>query len=122
VQPGNPEEWVNTLISHGAGVLTSGAQKLRDRYFGSFLLIERSAMRKASKKKLFAGMSAVQKAKLDQWKLDNAERIARSQLFDTMLADVPIVEPKPFIPIIPRVGRNEPCPCGSGKKYKKCHG
>lgn len=21
-----------------------------------------------------------------------------------------------------RVGRNEPCPCGSGKKYKKCHG
>jgi SEC-C motif-containing protein len=22
----------------------------------------------------------------------------------------------------PRVGRNEPCPCGSGKKYKKCHG
>ncbi len=23
---------------------------------------------------------------------------------------------------IPKVGRNEPCPCGSGKKYKKCHG
>ena len=22
----------------------------------------------------------------------------------------------------PRVGRNEPCPCGSGKKYKHCHG
>lgn len=22
----------------------------------------------------------------------------------------------------PEVGRNEPCPCGSGKKYKKCHG
>jgi preprotein translocase subunit SecA len=21
-----------------------------------------------------------------------------------------------------RVGRNDPCPCGSGKKYKKCHG
>jgi len=21
-----------------------------------------------------------------------------------------------------KVGRNEPCPCGSGKKYKKCHG
>jgi preprotein translocase subunit SecA len=20
------------------------------------------------------------------------------------------------------VGRNEPCPCGSGKKFKKCHG
>ena len=22
----------------------------------------------------------------------------------------------------PEVGRNDPCPCGSGKKYKKCHG
>jgi len=21
----------------------------------------------------------------------------------------------------PRAGRNDPCPCGSGKKYKKCH-
>jgi len=23
---------------------------------------------------------------------------------------------------LPQVGRNDPCPCGSGKKYKKCHG
>ncbi|MGI9133657.1 MAG: SEC-C metal-binding domain-containing protein, partial [Rhodoferax sp.] len=23
---------------------------------------------------------------------------------------------------VPRVGRNEPCPCGSGTKYKHCHG
>jgi len=23
---------------------------------------------------------------------------------------------------IPKVGRNDPCPCGSGKKYKRCHG
>ncbi len=25
-------------------------------------------------------------------------------------------------PTVPKVGRNEPCPCGSGKKYKRCHG
>jgi len=24
--------------------------------------------------------------------------------------------------VVPEVGRNEPCPCGSGRKYKKCHG
>jgi uncharacterized protein YecA (UPF0149 family) len=24
--------------------------------------------------------------------------------------------------VVPEVGRNDPCPCGSGKKYKKCHG
>jgi uncharacterized protein YecA (UPF0149 family) len=22
----------------------------------------------------------------------------------------------------PKVGRNDPCPCGSGRKYKQCHG
>lgn len=26
------------------------------------------------------------------------------------------------MPTCTRVGRNDPCPCGSGKKYKKCHG
>ena len=32
--------------------------------------------------------------------------------------------PQPRTPIVatPKVGRNEPCPCGSGKKYKNCHG
>ncbi len=28
----------------------------------------------------------------------------------------------PFVRAIPKVGRNEPCPCGSGRKYKHCHG
>jgi uncharacterized protein YecA (UPF0149 family) len=28
--------------------------------------------------------------------------------------------PTPLIKTQPKVGRNEPCPCGSGKKYKKC--
>jgi preprotein translocase subunit SecA len=28
----------------------------------------------------------------------------------------------PFVRQVPKVGRNEPCPCGSGKKYKYCHG
>ncbi len=26
------------------------------------------------------------------------------------------------MPAAPKVGRNDPCPCGSGKKYKQCHG
>jgi preprotein translocase subunit SecA len=28
----------------------------------------------------------------------------------------------PFVRQMPKVGRNEPCPCGSGRKYKHCHG
>jgi uncharacterized protein YecA (UPF0149 family) len=31
-------------------------------------------------------------------------------------------EPRPTRRAEPKVGRNDPCPCGSGKKYKKCHG
>jgi preprotein translocase subunit SecA len=35
----------------------------------------------------------------------------------------PAAEPHtPFVREQPKVGRNEPCPCGSGKKYKHCHG
>jgi preprotein translocase subunit SecA len=35
----------------------------------------------------------------------------------------PPVEPvAPFVREAPKVGRNDPCPCGSGKKYKQCHG
>jgi preprotein translocase subunit SecA len=33
--------------------------------------------------------------------------------------------PEPVTPFVrdqPKVGRNQPCPCGSGKKYKQCHG
>ncbi|OGS91504.1 MAG: preprotein translocase subunit SecA [Gallionellales bacterium GWA2_60_18] len=31
-------------------------------------------------------------------------------------------EHKPFVREGQKVGRNDPCPCGSGKKYKQCHG
>ncbi|MBN2684480.1 MAG: SEC-C domain-containing protein [Pontiellaceae bacterium] len=33
--------------------------------------------------------------------------------------------PKPAVPVVrkgEKVGRNDPCPCGSGRKYKKCCG
>ncbi len=29
---------------------------------------------------------------------------------------------QPMVRDAPKVGRNDPCPCGSGKKYKQCHG
>lgn len=33
----------------------------------------------------------------------------------------PLAQPPTAWPV-PKVGPNAPCPCGSGKKYKKCHG
>jgi hypothetical protein len=37
-------------------------------------------------------------------------------------APPPATESKPFVQDQPQVGRNDPCPCGSGKKYKHCCG
>ncbi len=37
-------------------------------------------------------------------------------------SDTPAEEHKPFVRGGEKVGRNDPCPCGSGKKYKQCHG
>ena len=41
---------------------------------------------------------------------------------DWFYMDGTIVKQKPVVRDKPKVGRNQPCPCGSGKKYKKCHG
>ncbi|MFL5839695.1 MAG: SEC-C metal-binding domain-containing protein, partial [Thermoleophilaceae bacterium] len=37
-------------------------------------------------------------------------------------AEEPITRVETLVREEPKVGRNDPCPCGSGKKYKKCHG
>lgn len=36
--------------------------------------------------------------------------------------DGKLVAQHPFVRVEPKIGRNDPCPCGSGKKYKKCCG
>jgi preprotein translocase subunit SecA len=36
--------------------------------------------------------------------------------------NAPFAAPDTFVRENDKVGRNDPCPCGSGKKYKKCHG
>ena len=41
---------------------------------------------------------------------------------ETLLDQSTARAPAPLAGTLPRVGRNEPCPCGSGKKYKQCHG
>ncbi|MBX3658390.1 MAG: preprotein translocase subunit SecA [Ramlibacter sp.] len=61
---------------------------------------------------------------------DRAERIANVTYsaptetgdVETRVDAATAREPGPFADGMPRVGRNDPCPCGSGKKYKHCHG
>ncbi|MDR1062475.1 MAG: preprotein translocase subunit SecA [Azoarcus sp.] len=44
--------------------------------------------------------------------------------YDEALADGAADRPRTRLPATagPKIGRNDPCPCGSGKKYKHCHG
>ena len=41
---------------------------------------------------------------------------------DVDASEAPAEAAQPFVREDKKVGRNEPCPCGSGKKYKQCHG
>lgn len=46
----------------------------------------------------------------------------RSNAFSNTLGIIEDEENKPEIDLTKKVGRNDPCPCGSGKKFKKCCG
>ncbi|MDQ2075095.1 preprotein translocase subunit SecA [Marinimicrobium sp. ABcell2] len=52
------------------------------------------------------------------------EQVSALQNPDSAMAPTPEAGPgaAPFVREGRKVGRNDPCPCGSGKKYKQCHG
>jgi preprotein translocase subunit SecA len=56
----------------------------------------------------------------------DAEGLAASHAQQERAANTPVATPDARPTTIrrsqPKVGRNDPCPCGSGKKYKRCHG
>ncbi|RLM32224.1 preprotein translocase subunit SecA [Brenneria salicis] len=57
---------------------------------------------------------------LEQQRREDAERLARQQQLshqeeENLDAAAPVHADR-------KIGRNDPCPCGSGKKYKQCHG
>lgn len=39
-----------------------------------------------------------------------------------LMADPTVTQVSDAPWLVPRIGRNKPCPCGSGQKYKRCHG
>lgn len=57
----------------------------------------------------------------DQVRGAQMARQAQQQAGRTM-AGASSGKPMQYIRSTPKVGRNDPCPCGSGKKYKNCHG
>ena len=57
----------------------------------------------------------------DQVRGAQMARNAQQQASRTM-AGASSGKPMQYVRTTPKVGRNDPCPCGSGKKYKNCHG
>ena len=60
---------------------------------------------------------------LEQQRREEAERLAKQQQLSHYEENALVTE-DPDAPASAerKVGRNDPCPCGSGKKYKQCHG
>jgi len=42
------------------------------------------------------------------------------QVIDALSSGVNLTEAAAAAGVQPKIGRNQPCPCGSGKKYKRC--
>ncbi len=59
---------------------------------------------------------------LDNKIISSTTVLYRSNAFSSTLGIIEEEENKPQIDTSRKIGRNEPCPCGSGKKYKKCCG
>ncbi len=52
--------------------------------------------------------------------LEAAEEQRETAIRVIAQAEAAGAEELPFVRVTPKIGRNDPCPCGSGKKYKKC--
>ncbi|MCC6742199.1 MAG: preprotein translocase subunit SecA [Planctomycetia bacterium] len=60
--------------------------------------------------------------KATESKADATNAAARAEQAGGQGGPPPDEKPKPYVANGPKVGRNDPCYCGSGKKFKKCHG
>lgn len=57
------------------------------------------------------------------YQVENSEKVERKKVAEPTMANKDgVVKNKTVVNKERKVGRNEPCPCGSGKKYKKCCG
>ena len=69
-----------------------------------------------------AGMPLLKEGR--QQKTDMSRMRANKEEVDATGDDYAANEKDKLVPVTvgPKIGRNDPCPCGSGKKYKHCHG
>ena len=59
-------------------------------------------------------------ANFEKWLEENKEKL--EQVTNDQQQTTNVISHRPSVVSHSKVGRNDPCPCGSSKKYKKCHG
>lgn len=109
-------KWLGTQILPEGGQI-GPPQSIEDGVIGDFLVSRpREAFERADR-----DINAKSKDLISKHFVKNKNRIVGSDQWKTQVKDhfSPVSYPDPAFP---KVGRNDPCPCGSGKKYKKCHG
>ena len=70
----------------------------------------------------FKGVFSLANQELIHSESDQFKGIQRPQAAPDTAEEEPVKTNKPVVSSHSKVGRNDPCPCGSGKKYKKCCG
>ena len=100
----------------GGGTITV-PQHIRDTGVSDFLI---NRAREVSELNA-SGINDRERERISQHALKNAKKYIESDQGMAMSADYGSAV-VPRLPLHGKVQRNERCPCGSGNKYKRCHG
>jgi SEC-C motif len=113
--PYDEGNWIRTKIVNGSSLFQI-PQTIRDTFVGNFILYRANTIVRIMESQ----MSARQRGISETYIYRNADRIANSDFARAAFADYE--GQQAFISSLPKIGRNEKCPCGSGEKFKNCHG
>jgi SEC-C motif-containing protein len=113
--PYDEAKWINTKVATTSSVLQI-PQEIRDTFVGGFIADRADTVADL----ISSQMSSRQSEVIRQHFFKNADRMANSDLARAAFADYE--SQQEFIAALPKIGRNEKCPCGSQKKFKNCHG
>ena len=85
---------------------------------------EVAAQQQASRPQPEMSRAMPQPRSQQEYKVSKATLPSEAEAVQRAAAAAPCGEQQKTMPVkaAPRIGRNDPCPCGSGKKYKNCHG
>jgi preprotein translocase subunit SecA len=101
-------------LSSFEGMLKAAREKFSDLFFKARWVRQEALAR------IWSGQSSQHAAAASAYDAQRQAALEMSQ--QSQMANEGEAPVKPIVRNHPKVGRNDPCPCGSGKKYKKCCG